>query len=122
LNDVLADVPFRVHVERRPDGQYVVVAAGEADLYAAPELDKSIRKCEERDPSLIVVDLTGATLLDSIALGVLVAAHGRLAERGVPLKLVSSNRLVRRVLTITGLERVFDIYSSSAAALDGHRP
>jgi anti-sigma B factor antagonist len=121
MNDVLADVPFRLHVEHRADSQYVVVAAGEADLHAAPELDASIRKCEEREPSLVVVDLTGATLLDSIALGVLVDAHGRLAERGVPLKLVSTNRLVRRVLTITGLERVFDIYSSSSAALDGHR-
>jgi len=123
VNDALADVPFRLHVEHRSDGRCVVVASGEADLHAASELDGSIRKCEdEGEVSLVVVDLTGATLLDSTALGVLVAAHGRLAKRGIPLKLVCTNRLIDRVLTITGLDRVFDIYTSSLAALDGQMP
>jgi len=118
MKDLLADVPFRVRVERRADGEWVVVAAGEADLHAAPQLDRSIRKCEERGAKLIVVDLMEATLLDSIALGVLIAAHGRLAKQGIRLKLVFTNNLIRRVLTITGLDRVFDIYSSTAAALN----
>jgi anti-sigma B factor antagonist len=111
---------FRLHVEHRTDGRFVLVAVGEADIQAAPQLDRSIRKCEDDgEVSLVVVDLTGATLLDSTALGVLVAAHGRLAKRGIPLKLVCTNRLIKRVLTITGLDRVFDIYTSSLAALDG---
>jgi anti-anti-sigma factor len=122
MNDVLAEAPFRLHIERRAEGEFLVVATGEADLHAAPELDRCIRECEESGPNVIVVDLAGATLLDSIALGVLVAAHGRLAKRGIPLKLVFTNHLVRRVLTITGLDRVFDIYPSSAAALEGQKP
>jgi anti-sigma B factor antagonist len=119
MNDVLADVPFRLYVEQRPGGCCVVVASGEADLHAAPELDRSIRNCEGGDVKLVVVDLTEATLLDSTALGILVAAHGRLAKQGIPLKLVCTNRLIRRVLAISGLDRVFDIYTSSSAALDG---
>jgi anti-sigma B factor antagonist len=118
MNDILADVPFRLHVEHRADGECVVVA-GEVDLYAAPELDRSIRKCEEGGAKVIVLDLTEATLLDSITLGVLIAAHGRLAKQGVRLKLVFTNHLIRRVVTITGLDRVFDISSSTAAALNG---
>jgi anti-sigma B factor antagonist len=122
MNDVLDDVPFRLHVEQRPDGRCLVVAAGEADLHAAPELDGGIRTCEDGAVRVVVVDLTEATLLDSTALGVLVAAHGRLAKQGVPLKLVCTNRLIRRALRITGLDRVFELYSSSSEALDGQEP
>jgi anti-sigma B factor antagonist len=122
MNDDLGDVPFRLHVEHRPDGRCLVVAAGEADLHAAVELDGSIRMCEDGDVKVVVVDLTEATLLDSTALGVLVAAHGRLAKRGIPLKLVCTNRLIRRALTITGLDRVFELYASSSEALDGQEP
>jgi anti-sigma B factor antagonist len=120
MNDVLSDVPFRLRVEHPYEGCCVVVAEGEADMQAAPDLDQSIRTCEEGDNvRLLVVDLTDATLLDSTALGVLVAAHGRLAKQGITLKLVCTNRLIRRVLTITGLDRVFNMYTSSSAALDG---
>jgi anti-sigma B factor antagonist len=119
VNDVLADVPFRLRVEHRAEGRCVVVAAGEADLHAAPELDRSLRTCEEADVNMVVVDLTEATLLDSTSLGILVAANARLAKRGVPLRLVCTNDLIRRVLAITGLDRVFDLYTSSGAALDG---
>jgi anti-anti-sigma factor len=122
VNDVLADVPFRLHVEHHPEGRCVIVAAGEADMHAASELDRSIRMCDEGKVKVVVVDLTEATLLDSTALGVLVAAHGRLAKQGIPLKLVCTNRLIRRMLTITGLDRVFELYGSSLEALDGHEP
>jgi anti-sigma B factor antagonist len=122
VNDVLADVPFRLHVEHRAEGRCVVVAAGEADLHAAPELDRSIRTCEVGDVNVVVVDLIDATLLDSTSLGILVAANARLAKRGIPLRLVCTNDLIRRVLKITGLERVFELYTSPVAALDGQAP
>jgi anti-sigma B factor antagonist len=119
VSDELADIPFSVHLERRPAGDCVVVAIGEVDLHAAPELDRYIRQCEDGELSQIVVDLTDATLLDSTALGVLVAAHNRLAKQQVPLKLACTNRLILRVLTTTGLDRVFSVHDSTLAALDG---
>jgi anti-sigma B factor antagonist len=122
VNDVLADIPFRIHVEQRAEGRRVVVAAGEADAYAAPELDRCIRGCVNGEVEVVVVDLTEVTLLDSTALGVLVAAHGRLAKQGIPLRLVCTDRLIRHVLTITGFDRVFDLYASPLEALDGHEP
>lgn len=122
MNDVLADIPFRIHVEQRAKGRRVVVVAGEVDAYAAPELDRTLRGCVNEEVRVVIVDLTQATLLDSTALGVLIAAHGRLKKQGFQLKLVSTNRLIRRALTITGLDRVFDIYASPLEALDGHEP
>ena len=122
MNDVLADIPFCIHVEQRAEGRRVVVVAGEADAYAAPELDRCVRGCVDGEVEVVVVDLTEATLLDSTALGVLLAARGHLAKQGIPLKLVCTNRLIHRVLTITGLDRVFDLYASPLEALDGHEP
>jgi anti-sigma B factor antagonist len=122
VNDPLTEVPFRLRIQHRAGGRCVVVASGEVDVHAAPELDRNIREYEGGDVTLVVVDLTEATLLDSTALGVLVAARARLDRRAIPLRLVCKNRLILRLLSITGLERVFDVYESSSVALDGQAP
>lgn len=119
MNDVLEDIPFRTRVEQSEDGVCVVHAAGEVDLHAASELDRHLRRCENYGPRAVVVNLSEATILDSTALGVLVAGHGRLAKKGIALKLVCSDRLIRRVLRITGLDRVFEVYATWAEAMDG---
>jgi anti-sigma B factor antagonist len=111
--------PFRVHLERRQDGVCVLVVFGEVDMHAAPELDRSLRECEYDGVKQVVVDFTDSTLLDSTGLGVLVAAQNRLEERGVPLKVAGTNRLIRQVFGITGLDRVFRLHASTEAALDG---
>ncbi|HYZ19877.1 MAG TPA: STAS domain-containing protein [Gaiellaceae bacterium] len=122
MNEVLADVPFHARVERGKEGLCVVYVAGEADMHAAPELDRHLRTCEEDGLRRVVVDFTEATILDSTALGVLVAAHSRLAKQGISLRLVCNDRLIRRVLRITGLDRVFDIYATSSEAMGGAPP
>lgn len=120
MKEILEEIPFRIHVERRADGRCVVVAAGEADVHAAPELDRCLRQCEGGGKvTQVVVDLTETTLLDSTALGILVAAHSRFAKDKIPLKLACTNRLVRRVLTVTGLDRILPVYASLEEALDG---
>ena len=63
----------------------------------------------------IVVDLTHVTLIDSIALAVLVAARARLAPAG-RLAVVVRTPFVRLVLEATGLDDVLDVFADRAAA------
>lgn len=109
---------FRAYLEFDRGGVCVIVLAGEADAHAAPELATRLDECCA-SPALeqVVVDLTRATFLDSVALSVLIAAHRRLKERGLGLKVACSDRNIRRLLAITGLDRLFSVYSTTAGAV-----
>jgi len=64
-----------------------------------------------------VVDLSGATFVDSTTLGVLLGAVKRLRLIGGELVLVCADLNIRRILSITLLDRAFVIYDTLAEAL-----
>ncbi len=66
----------------------------------------------------LVVDLSGVTFIDSTALGVLIGGVRRVRDAGGAMTLVVTSRAVERVLSITGLDRVFTIHATRAAALE----
>jgi anti-sigma B factor antagonist len=109
---------FRAYLELERGGVCVVVLAGEADVHAASELERRLAEsCASPALEQVVVDLTRATFVDSVALSVLIAAHRRLNARGLGLKVVATDRNIRHLLTITGLDRLFSVYSSTAEAV-----
>jgi anti-sigma B factor antagonist len=104
---------FDVSLERR--GEIAIVhATGEVDIATAPLLAKELRAAQESALSLLVVDLTGVTLLDSTGLGVLIEHLGRLksADHRTDFRLVVNEPPVLKVLSITGLDRVFSVFAS----------
>jgi anti-anti-sigma factor len=119
LNTLLEEtVDFRAYLDFNRRGACVVVLMGEADSHAAPELEQRLAECcASPAVSQVVVDLTRASFLDSIALSVLVGGHRSLKKVGLPLKVVCIDRNIRRVLGITGLDRLFPVYDSAAAAV-----
>lgn len=107
---------FGVDVEPSPHGPIVSVA-GDVDLHSAPELRDRLAAIIDEDAAHVTLDLSEATFLDSMALGVLLGAKKRLATTGGELALVVSNPDIRRVFEITMLDRVFAIHHSRAAAV-----
>lgn len=108
---------FRLDVERRADGHAVVTVAGDVDLHSGGDLRDRLATVAGDGGKRVTVDLSNATFLDSMALGVLVAARKRLVEAGSELDLVVSTPEIRRVFEITMLDRVFEIHASRAEAL-----
>jgi anti-anti-sigma factor len=100
--------------ERSATGPEVPVVAltGEVDLAVAPSLQKRLDLLLSRGSSTIVVDLLGATFLDSIALGVLVGAMDECRKAGGDLHLVVTEPRILKVLQITGLANTFSIQST----------
>jgi anti-sigma B factor antagonist len=98
-------------------GTFVVALSGEVDLYTAPELNAELLPLIAAGPSRIVVDMTEATFVDSTAFGVLLGAAKRLRLFGGELVIVCSNSNIRRILSITLLDRAFTIYDTLAEAL-----
>ena len=59
--------------------------------------------------SSCTVDCGELNYISSAGLGVLIATHKRLADKGGTLKLTNLSRHVRELFRYTGLDKVFDI-------------
>ena len=68
--------------------------------------------------SRVLVDLSDASFIDSMALGVLLGSTKRLRASGGQLELVVSKPDIRRIFEITMLDRILVIHPSREIALE----
>jgi anti-sigma B factor antagonist len=101
----------------RNDGAVIVKLGGELDLYNAHVVrDALLEACAEA-PDRLVVDLSAVKYIDSTALGVLIEARTRMANRRAFL-LAAPGLETKRALEISGLDRHFSVHASLEDALD----
>ncbi|MCL4473924.1 MAG: STAS domain-containing protein [Actinobacteria bacterium] len=108
---------LNIQSEKTDSGVAVITVAGELDLYTAPRLKENLLAALEDGALKIVIDMAGVHFIDSSALGVLIGGVKRLKPKGGRLVLVSVDENVNWIFQITGLNSVFDIYSSREDAL-----
>ena len=113
------DVAFAVETEEVSDRVTVVEVHGQADLHTASDLRTAMTEAIDRGAVSLVVDLSEATFIDSMTLGVLLGAVKRLRPVGGGVSVICTDPHIRRVFEITLLDRVFTLHSSRAAAVDG---
>lgn len=89
---------------------------GEVDVYTAPKLRDRLVELISGGNHRIVVDLEGVGFMDSTGLGSLVAGLKRIKEHEGTLALVCTREPVLKVLSITGLDKVFPLHDSVEAA------
>lgn len=100
-------------VETREHGDWTVVdVKGEVDLYTAPQLRERLVGLVESGRTRLAVNMEGVEFLDSTGLGVLIGALKRVREREGILAMAAPREPVRKVLSITGLDKVFRIHES----------
>jgi anti-sigma B factor antagonist len=100
-------------LETRRTGDWTVVEAkGEVDLYTAPRLKERVAELASSGHPRLAVNLAGVEFMDSTGIGVLISGLKRCREAGGDLALVAPREPVRKVLSITGLDRVFPIHDS----------
>ena len=109
---------FSVSSERTGAGLGIVSLSGEVDIYTAPQFKECLLGLIDTGVEKLVVDLSGVTFIDSTALGVLIGGVRRVHTAGGAMALVVTSRAVERVLSITGLDRVFTIHATREAALE----
>ncbi len=108
----------RFEVTRRDAGSVsVLVVRGAVDLSRCRRLVAAIHEAFRDAPEQLVLDLCGIEFVDSSGLGVLVHARRRALRRGIQLKLVCNVPSALKVLSLTGLDRAFDVYPTSERAL-----
>jgi anti-sigma B factor antagonist len=105
-----------IAIEGAANGGLAAVAVrGELDIRSAPDLRAWLTKVLDEGAHQLVVDLSGVEFMDSSGLGVLVGAHKRLARIGGRLRVVGVSPPVARLLSVTGLSRVFDVRDATGA-------
>ena len=110
---------FRVESVRN-ERHAVVLVAGDLDAATAPRLHAELAQLAADGIDRIVLDLRRMTFVDSFGLGVIVNAKKRLSRHGNSLCLVAGDeqRTLRRVLEITGLDKVLPVHPSVTDAVD----
>lgn len=102
------------------NGATVLTVVGEVDLWSADALRKALDDAAHDDPpQRAVVDLRSVGFLDSTGIGVLAGALRANRESAGDLVLVVGPGPVSKVLTVTGMDRVFQIFPDVAAATRG---
>jgi anti-sigma B factor antagonist len=93
----------------RTQGRWTVLeVAGELDLHTSPALRDQMLGLIEEGTAYLALDLTKVDFMDSSSLGSLVACLKRLREREGRLVLIGVTGSPKKVLGLTGLDRVFD--------------
>jgi anti-sigma B factor antagonist len=82
---------------------------GELDMASAPGLGGALDTALDAKPSVLVLDLTELTFLDSTGIRVLITACRRAGAEGASFILRSPRRSVLKALRLTGVDRLLVI-------------
>lgn len=106
-----------IRAERR-DGACYITLQGEVDVYTAPRLKETLVEEIASGCSNVLVDLEDVGFIDSSGLGVLVGGMRRAKEGGGTIRLVCTRDNILKIFRITGLDKVFPIFSTVEEAGD----
>jgi anti-anti-sigma factor len=91
--------------------------SAEVDISNAEQARDDLLSVVMRGASLVIADMTATTFCDSAGVSALVRVARRAAAAGSGLRLATATPAVCRVLALTGVDKLIEIYPSVAAAL-----
>jgi len=101
-------------------GQVAVVTLPvEIDVTNADPIREELLTVLNQGAVLLVADMSKTVFCDSSGVSALVRVFRHAATSGAAIRLVVSTPAVQRVLSITGVDRLVDVYPSVAASLAG---
>lgn len=104
---------------RRVGAHAVVALPDEIDLLNAEQVRDTLLAVLNRDVSVLVADMTATTFCSCAGASALARAQQRAAANRAGLRVAVGCPIVRRVLALTGVDRVVPVYATVADALRG---
>jgi anti-sigma B factor antagonist len=108
---------FSLREEAPEAGTFVIAVDGEADMSTAVKFNESFFSAARSGVRQVVADLTGVNFIDTTMLNALVVGHRRMVRDNGRFAIVCSAPRIGRVLEITGLGQILDVFSTRADAL-----
>jgi anti-anti-sigma factor len=98
-------------------GSAIVTLPAEIDICNADDVRDTLLAVLKRGIMLLVIDMTGTTFCDCAGAGAVARAHVRAWDAGGQVRLAAGVPIVRRLLALTGVDRIVPVFDSLAAAL-----
>ncbi|MDP9294788.1 MAG: STAS domain-containing protein [Actinomycetota bacterium] len=95
----------------------VLAISGELDIATAPGLRERLDAAIDSGVKRLVLDLSGVSFLDSVALAVIVNANRRLGDEGRMIVIVEPQTYVMLVFECSGLPRVLELAETREEAI-----
>ena len=95
----------------------IVELTGDLDVAGAPTLQNALQEIIDSGGQHVVVDLGAVPFMDSSGLGVLVAAHRRMAAVGGRLALANPGPALQKVFQLTRTNRLFEMHDTVSDAI-----
>ena len=112
----VCDTPFSMKVNRH-DKDVVMRLSGSCTMNVAPQLRERIRKLASEAPRFIVLEMSTLDFIESTGLGSIVAGYLRLRRHQGEVRLVAPSEAITRLLDLTRLNQLFEVYKSVDEAL-----
>jgi anti-anti-sigma factor len=103
------------------DGIQIASVRGEVDIYSAHRLRALIWRAKRQaggDPPRVVVDLSGVEFIDTAGLEVLLEEWNATRQFDRRLCLVAQQGPITRLLELTGLSELFELYAEPEVAVE----
>ncbi|UFS69676.1 STAS domain-containing protein [Geomonas sp. RF6] len=109
---------MNLHTEMRNEIEIIYVKEERLDAHNSGELKVVVQKLFEEGKKNVLIDLKEVRFIDSSGLGALVSGFKNAISHQGNLKLSSLQTQVKSMFELTRLHRVFEIFPSSAEAID----
>ena len=104
------------------DQHALVTMPEHIDQPAAEAVGEQLLTIVDGDVRVLILDMTGTEACDHAGGSMLARVYQRAVLCGTELRLVTTDEKVRRVLTLTGVDRLVPVYASVGAALAATAP
>lgn len=111
-------VSMNLKTEEKKEVVIIFVKEERLDAHNSAELKVKMQELFEAEKKNLLVDLTDVRFIDSSGLGALVSGFKNAISHQGSLKLSSLQPQVKSMFELTRLHRVFEIFGSTAEALD----
>jgi anti-sigma B factor antagonist len=95
----------------------LVTVSGRVDSSSAPDLDEALKNLTNEGRSNLVLDLSQVDYMSSAGLRSLVSTLRDCKRRGGDVRLATPSARVSDVLSLAGLDSIFQIYTSTTEAV-----
>ncbi|GIX42317.1 MAG: hypothetical protein KatS3mg129_2050 [Leptospiraceae bacterium] len=105
----------------KKDDVIILKVKGNIQHTDTPNFEKELEKLLEENAIKIIIDLSNVKHVCSSALGSLIAIERRIKRKGGDIRLVITENEVLRVMQITLLNRVFQIFDTIQEAIESFK-
>ena len=100
------------------EGIYVITPSGNLDMEVAGKFKEFASEWCMKSKVGVVIDLREVDYMDSIGVGSIVSVFSRCVSSGKRMALVLSEGNVKKLITMTKLDRLMDIYDEISRAVN----